>query len=67
MRSVVAEACLTNSFDDSSAYRLYRGVHRIACLDGLVCPIGDLGWFSDWHSGGEDFNRRIIEVSYRVV
>lgn len=63
----IAEVCLTNSFDGSSAYRLYLGVFRVACTNGLVCPIGDLGGFSVRHSGGDDYGQRIIDATYSVV
>lgn len=63
----IPEVVLTNSFDGSSAYKLLLGIYKISCTNGLVCPIGDLGGFSVRHSGGDDFNRRIIDASYRVV
>lgn len=65
--SEIAEVVLTNSFDGSTAYNLMLGLLRVVCTNGLVCPIGDLGGFSVRHKGGDDFNKRIIEASYRVV
>lgn len=66
VRDEIAEVCLTNSFDGSSAYRLYLGIYRVTCTNGLVCPIGDLGGFSVRHSG-EDFEKRIIDATFSVV
>lgn len=63
----IGEVVLTNSFDGSTAYCLMLGILRVVCTNGLVCPIGDLGGFSVRHKGGDDFNQRIIDASFRVV
>ena len=63
----VPEVVLTNSFDGTSAYKLMLGLYRVCCQNGLVCPIGDLGGFSVRHSGGDDFNKRILDATYSVV
>jgi hypothetical protein len=62
----IPEVVLTNSFDGTSAYRLNAGLFRVACLNGLVCPTGELGGVSVRHSG-DDIDQRIVDATYRVV
>ena len=57
---------LTNSFDGSSAYKLNAGLYRVACLNGLVIPTGELGGVSVRHSG-DDIDQRIIDATHSVL
>jgi len=66
MATEIPEVVLTNSFDGTSAYRLNVGLWRVACLNGLVCPTGELGGISVRHSG-DDLGKRIIDATYSVV
>lgn len=61
----IPQVCLVNSHDGSSSYRLYAGMHRLACSNGLIVGGGDLGSLSVPHTG--DIVSRVIEGSYTVV
>ena len=63
----VPEIVLFNSHDRSSAYRLFTGVFRVVCGNGLVVQAADFGSFSIRHSGRRDLFARIKEATARIT
>lgn len=61
----IAEAILKNANDGTSAYDLLLGLFRIACLNGMVCNIGEIDSVKVRHSG--DVQSKVIEGTYRVL
>ncbi len=61
------ELVLTNSHDGTSAYKFFSGVFRLACSNGMVVQSADFGSISVRHSGGTDFQSRVIDATYRVI
>ncbi len=61
------ELVLTNSHDGSSAYRFMAGIFRLVCGNGLTVQSADFGSVSVRHSGGDDFQERVIDATYQVV
>jgi hypothetical protein len=61
------ELVLTNSHDGTSAYRFMSGIFRLVCSNGMVVSSADFGSISVKHSGGNDFEQRIIDATYSVV
>lgn len=47
----VAEICLLNSHDGSSAYQLFAGLFRLVCRNGLMVADSTLGGVKVQHSG----------------
>jgi hypothetical protein len=60
-----AELVLINSHDGSSAYQLLSALFRLACLNGMVAKLGDLGEVKVQHSG--DVVSKVIDASYKVI
>jgi hypothetical protein len=65
--SEIPELVLTNSHDGTAAYRFNSGVFRLVCINGLVVASADFGGISIKHSGGSDFNQRIIDATYEII
>ena len=63
----VPELVLTNSHDGTSAYRFMSGIFRLVCSNGLVVQSSDFGSIGVRHSGGADFERRVIDATYEVI
>jgi hypothetical protein len=63
----VPEVVLFNSHDRSSAYKLYTGVLRFACQNGLVVQAADFGSFSIRHSGSRDLFAQVREATARIM
>ena len=61
------ELVLTNSHDGTAAYRFNSGIFRLVCMNGLVVASADFGGISVKHSGGLDFNSRVIDATYRII
>jgi hypothetical protein len=61
------ELVLRNSHDRSCAYQFTVGVFRLVCSNGAVCAVGDFGSFAVKHVGGPDFDKQIIDTTFRVV
>lgn len=61
------ELVLTNSHDGTSAYRFMAGIFRLVCSNGLTVQSADFGSISVRHSGGADFQERIIDATFEVV
>lgn len=59
------EVIIVNSHDRTSAYNIYAGMFRLACLNGMICSVGGSMKYSTPHSG--DIERDVIEASYRIV
>jgi hypothetical protein len=59
------EIVLVNSHDGTSSYSLYAGMFRLACLNGMVCSVGELGEYRTRHTG--DIQGEVIEASYKIV
>lgn len=65
--SEVGEIVLVNGHDGSSAYQIMAGLFRIVCGNGMICRSDDMGTISVRHQGGDDFESKIIDATYRVV
>jgi Domain of unknown function (DUF932) len=63
----VPEIVLENSHDGSAAYRLHAGIFRFCCSNGLILASANFGTISVKHSGGRDFEDRIVEASREIV
>jgi hypothetical protein len=63
----VPEIVLVNSHDRSSAYRLFSGVFRVVCGNGLVVQAADFGSFAIRHSGRRDLFAQIKEATARIT
>jgi hypothetical protein len=63
----VPEIVLENSHDGSAAYRLHTGIYRFICSNGLLIASANFGTFSVKHSGGRDFENRIIDATRQIV
>ena len=63
----VPEVVLFNRHDRSSAYKLYTGVLRYACENGLVVQSADFGSFSIRHSGSRDLSAHVREATARIM
>src|SRR5579884_3318913 len=61
------EIVLLNSHDGTSAYHLFAGIFRLACLNGLVVESGEIGRIKARHSGREDLPGQVIEASYEII
>ena len=62
---VLTETVLVNSHDGTSSYHLMSGLFRLACLNGMIAKLTDLGDIKVPHSG--KIIDRVIEGSYRVI
>jgi hypothetical protein len=67
----IAEVVLKNANDGTSAYTLMAGLFRIACLNGMVANIANLGELKVRHTLNDPNPRaivdKVIEGSYRIV
>lgn len=63
----VPEIVLENSHDGSAAYRLHAGIFRFICSNGLIIASANFGTISVNHSGGKDFESRIIDATSQIV
>lgn len=62
---VVPETILVNGHDGSAQYRLYGGLYRYICANGMVISEADIGELKVRHSG--DVVGRVIEGTYEIV
>jgi Domain of unknown function (DUF932) len=67
MQDEVPELVLVNSHDRSSAYKLFAGLMRIVCQNGLIIASEDYGSFSLRHSGSRDLRQQIIDTTGEVI
>jgi hypothetical protein len=63
----IPELVLVNSHDGTSGYQLMAGIFRLVCSNGLVVQSADFGSIRVHHSGGKDFQQRVIEATYQIV
>lgn len=63
----VPEIVLENSHDGTAAYRLHAGIFRFVCSNGLIVASANFGAISVKHSGGRDFESRIIEATHQIA
>lgn len=61
----IPQLSLVNSHDGSSTYRLYAGLHRFICSNGLLVCDGEFDSISVQHSG--NIRDRVIEGSFEVI
>lgn len=66
-RDEVPEVVLFNSHDRSSAYRVFSGVFRMVCENGMVIQSDDFGSFSIRHSGSRDLFAQVREATARIM
>lgn len=59
------EVCLLNSHDGTSAYKLFAGVFRLVCSNGLVVSEGDVESVRVPHKG--DVTNQVVEGCVRVL
>src|SRR5262249_39656086 len=63
----IPELVLVNSHDGTSSYQLMAGIFRLVCSNGLVVQSTDFGSIRVHHSGGKDFQQRVIDATYQIV
>lgn len=67
----IAEIVLKNANDGTSVYALMAGLFRIACLNGMIANIDDLGELKVRHTLNDPNPRaivdKVIEGSYKIV
>ncbi|WP_435008042.1 DUF932 domain-containing protein [Tundrisphaera lichenicola] len=63
----VPEVVLVNSHDRSSAYRVFSGVFRLVCENGMIVQSADFGSFSIRHSGSRDLFAQVREATARIM
>ncbi|QEH36572.1 hypothetical protein OJF2_51560 [Aquisphaera giovannonii] len=63
----VPEVVLVNSHDRSSAYRVFSGVFRLVCENGMIVQSSDFGSFSIRHSGSRDLFAQVREATARIM
>ncbi|MDB5349109.1 MAG: hypothetical protein JWN86_356 [Planctomycetota bacterium] len=66
-RDEVPEVVLMNSHDRSSAYRVFSGVFRTVCENGLVIQSSDFGSFSIRHSGSRDLFQQVRDATSQIM
>ncbi len=66
-RSEVPEVVLVNSHDRSSAYRVFSGVFRIVCENGMIVQSADFGSFSIRHSGSRDLFQQVRDATTQIM
>lgn len=60
-----AEICLLNSHDGTSSYRLFAGIFRLVCSNGLVVAQGDIDEVRVPHFG--DVTSRVVDGFHQVL
>jgi hypothetical protein len=63
----VPEVVLINSHDRSSAYRVFSGVMRFVCENGMIVQSSDFGSFSIRHSGSRDLRSQIMAATSQIM
>lgn len=63
----VSELALMNAHDRTSAYKLYSGVFRFICLNGLIACSEKYDAIVTRHSGRGNLVQEVIEGSYRII
>jgi hypothetical protein len=67
----IAEIVLKNANDGTSVYALMAGLFRIACLNGMIANVGDIGELKVRHTLNDPNPRaivdKVIEGSYRII
>lgn len=66
-RSEVPEVVLLNSHDRSSAYRVFSGVFRLVCENGMIVQSADFGSFSIRHSGSRDLFQQVRDATAQIM
>ena len=66
-RDEVPEVVLMNSHDRSSAYRVFSGVFRLVCENGMIVQSADFGSFSIRHSGSRDLFQQVREATTQIM
>jgi len=61
----IPQVCLVNSHDGTSAYKLYVGLFRFVCSNGLMVCDGSFDSITIQHTG--NVRDEVIEGSYRVI
>jgi hypothetical protein len=56
---------LASGLPDS--YQLMAGIFRLICSNGLIVQSSDFGSIRVHHSGGLDFQQRVIDATYQIV
>lgn len=63
----VPEIVLINSHDGTSAYRLFAGIFRMVCSNGMITCSQEMGNVSVRHSGKNDTIQKVIDASYEII
>lgn len=63
----IPETVLVNSHDGTSAYKLWSGIMRLVCTNGLMVEGSTIGSINVRHTGGNDFDSRIIEATHEII
>jgi len=61
----IPEVVLVNSHDGTSAYKLFAGIFRLVCTNGLICADTLVGSLSVQHKGNIVDN--VIEGSFQII
>jgi Domain of unknown function (DUF932) len=63
--SNIPEVVLINAHDGTSAYKLFSGIFRVACMNGLVVMERNLGELSIPHKG--NVVHQVIDGSFEII
>jgi hypothetical protein len=63
----VPEIILVNSFDGSCSYRLYLGIFRFACANGLIVQDSNFGTVSIRHIGEKAVISKVLRESNKLI
>lgn len=61
----IPEVVLVNAHDGTSAYKLFAGIFRVACMNGLVVMDRNLGELTVPHKG--NVVHKVIEGSFEII
>jgi hypothetical protein len=67
MHDEIPELVLINSHDRTTAYKLFAGIFRLVCENGMIISSEDYGSFSLRHSGGKQLGQQIIDTTGEVI
>lgn len=64
---IVPEIAMVNAHDRTSTYKLYGGIWRLICHNGLIAQSDVFGSVNVRHSGPQDIIGDVIEGSFKII
>ena len=65
VNEVIPELVMTNAHDGTSAYKIYAGLFRVLCLNGLIVSDAVFTAMTIKHFGFDD--KDVLDATYRVI